>query len=114
MAVSVCARLRLVLHHLSAHFGVYLNIKKLNVDCVYMAVISQGFPLHLSRFLSMALVVMCGQPCSGKSAAAACLAAALRTFSTDLIVRIIDESSLHLGRNDSYKGALTMHFYLCY
>ncbi|XP_039772947.1 protein KTI12 homolog isoform X2 [Panicum virgatum] len=51
----------------------------------------------------MALVVMCGQPCSGKSAAAACLAAALRTFSTDLIVRIIDESSLHLGRNDSYK-----------
>ena len=41
--------------HLSAHFGVYLNIKKLNVDCVYMAVISQGFPLHLSRFLSMAL-----------------------------------------------------------
>ena len=69
-----------------------------------MAVISQGFPLHLSRFLSMALVVMCGQPCSGKSAAAACLAAALRTSSTDLIVRIIDESSLHLGRNDSYKG----------
>jgi protein KTI12 len=52
---------------------------------------------------SMALVVMCGQPCSGKSAAAACLAAALRTSSTDLIVRIIDESSLHLGRNDSYK-----------
>jgi len=51
----------------------------------------------------MALVVMCGQPCSGKSAAAACLAAALHTFSTDLIVRIIDESSLHLGRNDSYK-----------
>ncbi|XP_039851499.1 protein KTI12 homolog isoform X4 [Panicum virgatum] len=51
----------------------------------------------------MALVVMCGQPCSGKSAAAACLAAALRTSSTDLIVRIIDESSLHLGRNDSYK-----------
>lgn len=68
-----------------------------------MAVISQGFPLHLSRFLSMALVVMCGQPCSGKSAAAACLAATLRTSSTDLIVRIIDESSLHLGRNDSYK-----------
>ncbi|OEL17690.1 Protein KTI12-like protein, partial [Dichanthelium oligosanthes] len=51
----------------------------------------------------MALVVMCGQPCSGKSAAAACLAAALRSSSTDLTVRIIDESSLHLGRNDSYK-----------
>ncbi|PAN42434.1 hypothetical protein PAHAL_8G136800 [Panicum hallii] len=51
----------------------------------------------------MALVVMCGQPCSGKSAAVACLAAALRTSSTDLTVRIIDESSLHLGRNDCYK-----------
>ncbi|RCV39996.1 hypothetical protein SETIT_9G016000v2 [Setaria italica] len=51
----------------------------------------------------MALVVMCGQPRSGKSAAAACLAAALRSSSTDLTVRIIDESSLHLGRNDSYK-----------
>ncbi|KAL6660657.1 hypothetical protein ACP70R_001692 [Stipagrostis hirtigluma subsp. patula] len=51
----------------------------------------------------MALVVMCGQPCSGKSAAAACLAAALRSSSTDLSVRIIDESLLHLGRNDSYK-----------
>ncbi|CAD6342233.1 unnamed protein product, partial [Miscanthus lutarioriparius] len=51
----------------------------------------------------MALVVMCGQPCSGKSAAAACLAAALRSSSPDLTVRIIDESSLHLGRNDSYK-----------
>jgi tRNA uridine 5-carbamoylmethylation protein Kti12 len=53
---------------------------------------------------SMALIVMCGQPCSGKSAAAACLAAALRSSSSDLTVRIIDESSLHLGRNDSYKG----------
>jgi protein KTI12 len=52
----------------------------------------------------MALVVMCGQPCSGKSEAAACLTAALRSSSADLTVRIIDESSLHLGRNDSYKG----------
>ncbi|CAD6221688.1 unnamed protein product [Miscanthus lutarioriparius] len=51
----------------------------------------------------MALVVMCGQPCSGKSAAAACLAAALHSSTPDLTVRIIDESSLHLGRNDSYK-----------
>lgn len=51
----------------------------------------------------MALVVMCGQPCSGKSAAAACLAAALRSSSADLAVRVIDESSLHLGRNESYK-----------
>ncbi|GJM99095.1 hypothetical protein PR202_ga16162 [Eleusine coracana subsp. coracana] len=53
---------------------------------------------------SMALVLMCGQPCSGKSEAAACLTAALRSSSADLTVRIIDESSLHLGRNDSYKG----------
>uniref|UniRef100_A0A0E0R7G2 Protein KTI12 homolog n=1 Tax=Oryza rufipogon TaxID=4529 RepID=A0A0E0R7G2_ORYRU len=52
---------------------------------------------------SMALVVICGQPCSGKSAAAACLAAALCSSTSDLTVRIIDESSLHLGRNDSYK-----------
>uniref|UniRef100_A0ACD6A2I3 Uncharacterized protein n=2 Tax=Avena sativa TaxID=4498 RepID=A0ACD6A2I3_AVESA len=51
----------------------------------------------------MALVVMCGQPCSGKSEAAACLAAALRSSLTDITVRVIDESSLHLGRNDSYK-----------
>ncbi|KAF0896564.1 hypothetical protein E2562_025468, partial [Oryza meyeriana var. granulata] len=52
---------------------------------------------------SMALVVICGQPCSGKSAAAACLASALCLSTSDLAVRIIDESSLHLGRNDSYK-----------
>ncbi|XP_066393054.1 protein KTI12 homolog isoform X1 [Miscanthus floridulus] len=60
-------------------------------------------PLLQVSTSSMALVVMCGQPCSGKSAAAACLAAALRSSSPDLTVRIIDESSLHLGRNDSYK-----------
>uniref|UniRef100_A0A0D9XR89 Uncharacterized protein n=1 Tax=Leersia perrieri TaxID=77586 RepID=A0A0D9XR89_9ORYZ len=52
----------------------------------------------------MALVVICGQPCSGKSAAAACLTAALSSSATELTVRTIDESSLHLGRNDSYKG----------
>uniref|UniRef100_A0ACD5XYG2 Uncharacterized protein n=1 Tax=Avena sativa TaxID=4498 RepID=A0ACD5XYG2_AVESA len=51
----------------------------------------------------MALVVMCGQPCSGKSEAAACLTAALHSSVADVTVRIIDESSLHLGRNDSYK-----------
>ncbi|XP_037444182.1 protein KTI12 homolog [Triticum dicoccoides] len=51
----------------------------------------------------MALVVMCGQPCSGKSEAAACLAAALRSSVPDVTVRVIDESSLHLGRNESYK-----------
>ncbi|KAJ3681435.1 hypothetical protein LUZ60_015924 [Juncus effusus] len=52
----------------------------------------------------MALVVMCGQPCSGKSTAALHLAGALQSSAEDLrlAVRIIDESSLHLGRNQSY------------
>lgn len=71
--------------------------------CVWL----NGFPTSLSLKVStssMALVVMCGQPCSGKTAAAACLAVALHTSSPDLTVRIIDESSLHLRRNDSYKG----------
>lgn len=51
----------------------------------------------------MALVVMCGQPCSGKSTAAHCLAEALRASEElHLTVRIIDESSFHLDRNQSY------------
>ncbi|WOL03602.1 hypothetical protein Cni_G12322 [Canna indica] len=51
----------------------------------------------------MALVVICGQPCSGKSTAAACLADALHAVEDPKpSVRIIDESSLHLGRNQSY------------
>ncbi|KAJ6805541.1 protein KTI12-like protein [Iris pallida] len=50
----------------------------------------------------MALVVMCGQPCSGKSTAAACLSDALAAVDPRPTVRIIDESSLHLGRNQSY------------
>ncbi|KAK9095874.1 hypothetical protein Sjap_021371 [Stephania japonica] len=51
----------------------------------------------------MALVVICGQPCSGKSTAATCLAESLRALE-DLkeTVRIIDESSFHLDRNHSY------------
>jgi protein KTI12 len=57
----------------------------------------------------MALVVMCGQPCSGKSTVAMRLADSLQSaFATGgdqrLAVRIIDESSLHLGRNQSYAG----------
>eukprot|EP01018_Ginkgo_biloba_P023666 Gb_12362 [translate_table: standard] len=48
----------------------------------------------------MALVLMCGQPCSGKSTAANCLAQALQSQPYD--VRIIDEPSLHLDRNQSY------------
>ncbi|KAJ1692249.1 hypothetical protein LUZ63_008947 [Rhynchospora breviuscula] len=55
----------------------------------------------------MALVVMCGQPCSGKSTAAILLSEALQSACATggdqrLALRIIDESSLHLGRNQSY------------
>ncbi|KAF3795162.1 KTI12-like protein [Nymphaea thermarum] len=50
----------------------------------------------------MALVVMCGQTCSGKSTTACLLAGILR--SQDLKVRLIDESSLHLDRNVAYAG----------
>lgn len=50
----------------------------------------------------MALVVICGQPCSGKSTAAICLAEALKASESNLTVRIIDETSFHLNRNQSY------------
>ncbi|KAI4355069.1 hypothetical protein L6164_003881 [Bauhinia variegata] len=50
----------------------------------------------------MALVVICGQPCSGKSKAAICLAEALKESESKQQVRIIDEASLHLDRNQSY------------
>lgn len=49
----------------------------------------------------MALVVICGQPCSGKSKAALCLAEALKE-SESKQVRIIDEACFHLDRNQSY------------
>ncbi|KAI0501405.1 hypothetical protein KFK09_016350 [Dendrobium nobile] len=50
----------------------------------------------------MALVVICGQPCSGKSTIARCLVWALEAVEPKPKVRIIDESSFHLGRNQSY------------
>lgn len=50
----------------------------------------------------MALVVICGQPCSGKSTAALCLAEALKDIESKPTVRIIDETSFHLDRNQSY------------
>ncbi|KAE8719406.1 Protein KTI12-like protein [Hibiscus syriacus] len=50
----------------------------------------------------MALVVICGQPCSGKSTAARCLAEALNDSECKQTVRIIDEASFHLERNQSY------------
>ncbi|GLJ17374.1 hypothetical protein SUGI_0301810 [Cryptomeria japonica] len=48
----------------------------------------------------MALVLMCGQPCSGKSTAAQYLSGALQSQSFN--VRVIDESSLHVDRNQGY------------
>lgn len=50
----------------------------------------------------MALVVICGQPCSGKSTAAVCLTEALQEAESKPSVRTIDESSFHLNRNESY------------
>ncbi|KAG5240187.1 protein KTI [Salix suchowensis] len=50
----------------------------------------------------MALVVICGQPCSGKSTAALCLAEALKESDSNSTIRIIDEASFHLDRNQSY------------
>ncbi|KNA04707.1 hypothetical protein SOVF_197170 [Spinacia oleracea] len=50
----------------------------------------------------MALVVICGQPCSGKSTAAKCLAEALRDSESTLTVRVIDETLFHLDRNQGY------------
>lgn len=50
----------------------------------------------------MALVVICGQPSSGKSTAALCLAEALKESESKPEVRIIDEGSFHLDRNQSY------------
>ncbi|KAE9595518.1 putative protein KTI12/L-seryl-tRNA(Sec) kinase [Lupinus albus] len=49
----------------------------------------------------MALVVICGQPCSGKSKAALCLVEALKE-SDSKQVRVIDEAFFHLDRNQSY------------
>ncbi|XP_068648690.1 protein KTI12 homolog [Aristolochia californica] len=54
----------------------------------------------------MALVVICGQPCSGKSTAAMCLTEALQGIDPKPIVRLIDESSLHLDRNQSYANMI--------
>ncbi|GJW62405.1 protein KTI12 [Tanacetum coccineum] len=50
----------------------------------------------------MALVIICGQPCSGKSKAALCLSEALKDIESKPTVRIIDETSFHLDRNQSY------------
>lgn len=50
----------------------------------------------------MPLIVISGLPCSGKSTVAATLADLCRQLGQE--VQIVDEDSLHLQRNDSYKG----------
>lgn len=50
----------------------------------------------------MALVVICGQPCSGKSTTALCLAEVLKESESKQTVKIIDETFFHLDRNQSY------------
>lgn len=50
----------------------------------------------------MALVIICGQPCSGKSKAALSLTEALNNTESKPTVRIINETSFHLNRNQTY------------
>ncbi len=52
----------------------------------------------------MPLIVIVGQPCSGKSTAAGLLARLFRNKGLDVIV--IDEPSLHVDRNEGYKSEL--------
>ena len=62
----------------------------------------------------MPLVIMSGQPCSGKSSLAAKLAASFREL--NLETHVIDEPSLHLQRNTAYKGevcAVKRHHVRC-
>ena len=51
----------------------------------------------------MPLVVICGQPCSGKSTLAAKLVNLFQE--AGLPVELVDELSLHLERNAAYTGA---------
>ena len=50
----------------------------------------------------MPLIVISGLPCSGKSSVVAALAEVCRQRGQE--VQIVDEDSLHLQRNESYKG----------
>lgn len=51
----------------------------------------------------MPLILICGQPCSGKSSVAAQLEQVLQA--KGLEVMVVDEESLHLDRNEAYRGA---------
>lgn len=50
----------------------------------------------------MPFILICGQPCSGKSSVTAQLAELLRVKGLEVVV--VDEDSLHLDRNESYRG----------
>ena len=52
----------------------------------------------------MPLVVICGQPCSGKSTVAKRIAEICKNKGSEVV--LVDEESLHLSRDPSYKGAL--------
>jgi len=51
----------------------------------------------------MPLIVLCGHPCSGKSGFAQRLRAALEALGKSVV--LVDEPSLHLERNNSYKDS---------
>mmetsp|Transcript_648 Transcript_648/g.1540 ORF Transcript_648/g.1540 Transcript_648/m.1540 type:complete len:296 (-) Transcript_648:293-1180(-) len=51
----------------------------------------------------MPLIVICGNPCTGKSTVARALYEKLEQFGHDVV--IVDEPSLHLDRNCSYKDS---------
>ena len=53
--------------------------------------------------LCMALIIVCGPPCSGKSASAAQISSALT--SANHPVCIVDEPGLNLTRSQSYASA---------
>jgi hypothetical protein len=52
--------------------------------------------------LNMPLVVLCGQPSSGKSGVAAVVAGKFRAAGIEVVV--VAEDGLHLERNSSYAG----------
>ena len=54
----------------------------------------------------MALIVLCGQPCSGKSSAAALLKELLHAHGLEVI--LVDEPGLSMTRNESYKGEVML------
>lgn len=55
----------------------------------------------------MPLVVLCGQPSSGKSTVAGQLAEAFKNKGYE--VQIVDEPSFHLIRNEAYQGGWQYH-----